>query len=74
VNTLSKQLWTEGVLYLSDIFPIQNGLKQGYPLSPVLFFFALEYVIRKVRENQMGPKLNARHERLDYADDVNQLR
>jgi hypothetical protein len=33
--------------YLSDNFPIQNGLKQGDALSPPLFNFALEYAIRK---------------------------
>jgi hypothetical protein len=33
----------------SDSFPIQNGLKQGDALSPLLFNFALEYAIRKVQ-------------------------
>jgi hypothetical protein len=33
--------------YLCDKFYIQNGLKQGDALSPLLFSFALEYAIRK---------------------------
>jgi hypothetical protein len=35
--------------YLSDNFHIQNGLKQGDALSPLLFNFALDYTIRKVQ-------------------------
>jgi hypothetical protein len=33
---------------LSNIFPIQSGLKQGGALLPV-FNFALEYAIKKVQ-------------------------
>jgi hypothetical protein len=42
--------------HLSDNFPIQNALKQGDALSPMLSNFALEYVIRKDQENQVGLK------------------
>jgi hypothetical protein len=46
---------------LPEIFPIQIGLKQGDALSPLLFNFTLEYVIRKARENLVGLKLNGTH-------------
>jgi hypothetical protein len=59
--------------HLSDTFLIQNGLKQGDALSPLLLNFALEYVIRKGHENQVGLKLNVTLQLLAYADDGNLL-
>jgi hypothetical protein len=38
--------------YLSDAFPVQNGLNQEDALSPFLVNFALEYTMGKVQENK----------------------
>jgi hypothetical protein len=52
--------------HLSDTFPIRNGLKQGDALSSMLFNFALEYAIRRVRIKQDDLKLNSTHQHLVY--------
>jgi hypothetical protein len=53
--------------HLSDSFPIQNGLKQGDALSPLLFNFALEQAVKTVQKNL---KLNGSHQLLAYANDL----
>ena len=55
------------------MFPIKNGLKQEYALSPLLFNFALEYSNWRVHVYQDGFKLNGTHQLLVYANDVNIL-
>jgi hypothetical protein len=50
--------------YLSHMFPIRNGLKQGDALSPLLSNFLLVYAIKRVQVNQDGLKLNGTHQLL----------
>jgi hypothetical protein len=51
------------------MLPIKNVLKQD-ALSPLVFSFVSEYVIRRVQPNQEGLKLNGTHRLLVYAYDV----
>jgi hypothetical protein len=55
---------------LTDKFPIQNGLKQGNVLSPLLFNSAFRYAIRTAQETKKELKLNGTHQVLAYDDDV----
>ena len=57
--------------YLSSSFFIENCLKQGDALSPLLFNFSVEYAIRKVVETSLSLDMNGTHEVLAYADNVN---
>jgi hypothetical protein len=43
--------------HLTGSFPIQNGLKEGDALSPLLFNLPLEYEFRKVQKKTGGNEI-----------------
>lgn len=52
-------------------FNIQKGVRQGDPLSPVLFNCALEEVFRRLNWTNEGIDINgSRLNNLRYADDI----
>ena len=51
---------------LSDMFPINSGLKQGDGSLSLFLNFVLEYAIKRVQVNVEGLKLNGAHQRLCY--------
>jgi len=56
---------------LSSFFENKTGLKQGDPLSPILFNLALQKVIQSIKMDPSGIKIGK--ERLNilaYADDI----
>jgi hypothetical protein len=52
----------------SDAFRVRNYLMQENYLLPLFLYFALEYTIRNVKENQAGLKFNVTHQLLVYAN------
>jgi hypothetical protein len=53
------------------MFPINNVLKQGDALLPLLFNIAVDYAIKRVQVNRDNLKLNGTYQLFVYADDVN---
>ena len=57
----------------TDLFKIGKGVRQGHILSPCLFNFYAEYIMRNagLEETQAGIKIAGRNiNNLRYADDI----
>lgn len=56
---------------MSEVFPIETGLRQGDALSPILFNIAMQSVIRKVQKDSIGLKIENQNMVIAaYADDI----
>ena len=49
VNETSSRVWVGK--HFSNLFPIKYGLQKGDAFLPLLFYFDLEYAIRRVQVN-----------------------
>ena len=55
----------------SDQFPIKNGVRQGAILSPILFNFYINSVLKQIRSSGAGCRLGFQScNVLGYADDI----
>lgn len=54
----------------SDIFEVREGVRQGDPMSSVLFSLCLENVIRDANINRSGLIYQKKHQCLAFADDI----
>lgn len=64
-NTFNKVIWRGRT---SDIYEVRNEVRQGLPLSTLLFSISL--VVRKSRINQSRSVINSEHQCIAYADNV----
>jgi len=61
-------LYDKPAEYLSDVFPIRNGLKQPDAFISNAFQLCITHAIRRIQVKQDGMKLNGIHQLLVYAD------
>jgi hypothetical protein len=55
---------------LSQQFDVKSGVRQGDPLSTVLFNLVLEYAVRSITYNPGGTIFSRQHQLLAFADDI----
>ena len=58
---------------LSEEFKLKTGVKQGYLLSPLLFTFCIDWVMRETTKNKqtgISWTMSEMVEDLDFADDI----
>ena len=69
-NPPTRRIYVNG--YLSDSFPLQSGVAQGCPLSPLLFLLVTEILTRAIEtdDNYKGIVVNGvAHKVSQFADD-----
>ena len=56
----------------SDAFQLTSGVRQGCPLSPVLFNYAIDWIMIHALQDYRGVQIDTNHwiSDLDYADDI----
>ena len=68
LNKTYSKIWTSNPV--CDV-SYQEWFKEGDALLSLVFNFALEYAIRKIKDNHKLLKFNNTHQVVIYADDVN---